>query len=149
MSQGNTVTVVGNVTREPELRFTPSGVAVASFGLAWNDRRFNKATQEYDEKVSYFDVTVWNEQAENVAESLPKGARVVVTGRVEQSTWETAEGDKRSKIEIQADEIGPSLRWATAKVTKNDRERIVSGQPTTATRPTAPAPAYQADEEPF
>ena len=118
---GNSVTVVGNVTRDPELRFTASGQATASFGLAvnrvWNDRQ----TNEKKEAVSFFDIVCWREMAENASESLSKGARVVVTGRLEQRSWETPEGDKRSKIEVVADEVGPSLRWATAEVRKNDR----------------------------
>jgi single-strand DNA-binding protein len=121
MSNGNSVTLVGNITRDPELRFTPSGQATASFGLAvnriWNDRQ----TNERKEAVSFFDVVCWREMAENVSESLSKGARVVVTGRLEQRSWDGADGERRSKIEVVADEIGPSLRWATAEVRKNDR----------------------------
>ena len=121
MSNGNSVTLVGNITRDPELRFTPSGQATASFGLAvnriWNDRQ----TNERKEAVSFFDVVCWREMAENVSESLTKGARVVVTGRLEQRSWDSPDGDRRSKIEVVADEIGPSLRWATAEVRKNDR----------------------------
>jgi single-strand DNA-binding protein len=121
MSNGNSVTLVGNVTRDPELRFTPSGQANASFGLAvnrvWNDRQ----TNERKEAVSFFDVVCWREMAENVSESITKGARVLVTGRLEQRSWDGADGERRSKIEIVADEIGPSLRWATAEIRKNDR----------------------------
>lgn len=120
MANGNTVTVVGNVTRDPELRFTSSGQALASFGLAVN-RRWQNRNNEWEESTSFFDVTCWAQMAENVAESIPKGARVVVTGRLDQRSWETQEGDKRSKVEIIADEIGPSLRWATAQVVKNER----------------------------
>ena len=110
----NTVTVIGNVTRDPELRFTPSGQAIATFGLAVNRRWQNKATQEWEEQVSFFDVKCWSQMAENVAESVPRGTRVIVTGRLEQRSWETDNGEKRSKVEIVADEIAPSLRWATA-----------------------------------
>src|SRR3982751_6896277 len=121
MANGNTVTLVGNGPRDPELRFTPSGQATATFGLAvnrvWNDRQ----TNERKEAVSFFDIVCWRDMAENAAESLQKGARVLVTGRLEQRSWENQEGEKRSKIEVIADEIGPSLRWATAQVTKNDR----------------------------
>ena len=117
----NSVTLVGNITRDPELRFTPSGQATASFGLAvnrvWTDRQSN----ERKEQVSFFDVVCWRGMAENVSESLSKSSRIVVTGRLEQRSWETAEGEKRSKIEVVADEIGPSLRWATAEVKRNDR----------------------------
>ncbi|HEX2048952.1 MAG TPA: single-stranded DNA-binding protein, partial [Acidimicrobiales bacterium] len=112
---GNSVTLVGNVTRDPELRFTPSGQATASFGLAvnrvWNDRQ----TNERKEAVSFFDIVCWREMAENASESLAKGSRVIVTGRLEQRSWESQDGEKRSKIEVVADEIGPSLRWATAE----------------------------------
>ena len=121
MSNGNSVTLVGNVTRDPELRFTPSGQATASFGLAVNRRWQNRQSGEWEEAVSFFDVVCWREMAENVSESLSRGSRVVVTGRLEQRSWETQEGEKRSKIEVVADEIGPSLRWATATVTKNER----------------------------
>jgi len=121
MPNGNTVTLVGNVTRDPELRFTNTGQATSSFGLAVNRRWQNRQTQEWEEATSFFDVVCWREMAENAAESLTRGARVIVTGRLEQRSWETPEGDKRSKIEVVADEIGPSIRWATAQVTKNER----------------------------
>jgi single-strand DNA-binding protein len=119
MAFDNSVTVVGNVTRDPELRFTPSGAAVATFGLAWN-RRSTNARGETEEQVSFFDVTCWRQLAENVAESLAKGSRVVVYGRLEQRSWETNDGEKRSKVEIIADDVAPSLRWATATITRND-----------------------------
>ncbi len=121
MAPGNTVNVVGNATRDPELRFTPSGQAVANFGLAVNRRWQNRQTQEWEEAVSFFDITCWGQLAENVAESIQKGTRVVVDGRLDQRSWETEQGDKRSKVEIVADEVAPSLRWATATVTKNER----------------------------
>ncbi len=120
MSNGNSVTLVGNITRDPELRFTPSGQATASFGLAVNRRWQDRQTNEWQEATSFFDVVCWREMAENASESLSKGSRVLVTGRLEQRSWET-NGEKRSKIEIVADEIGPSLRWATAKVEKTQR----------------------------
>lgn len=157
---GNSVTLVGNITRDPELRFTASGQATASFGLAvnrvWNDRQ----TNEKKEAVSFFDIVCWREMAENASESLSKGARVVVTGRLEQRSWETPEGEKRSKIEVVADEVGPSLRWATAEVRKNDRRgpAEAGGQPVNAGyRPVAnatpssgaPAPTYDYGDEPF
>src|ERR671929_2234289 len=121
MSNGNTVTLVGNITRDPELRFTNTGQATATFGLAVNRSWVDRQSNERREVTSFFDVVCWREMAENVSESLQKGARVLVTGRLEQRSWETPEGDRRSKIEVVADEIGPSLRWATAQVTKNDR----------------------------
>jgi single-strand DNA-binding protein len=117
----NTVTVVGNVTRDPEMRYTAGGAANCTFGLAVNRRWMNRQTNEWEERTSFFNVVCWREMAENVSESLGKGARVVVTGRLEQRSWETENGDKRSVVEIAADEIGPSLRWATATITKNER----------------------------
>ena len=112
---------MGNITRDPELRFTPTGQATATFGLAVNRRWQNRQTQEWEEATSFFDVVCWREMAENASESLARGSRVIVTGRLEQRSWETQDGDKRSKVEVVADEIGPSLRWATAQVTKNER----------------------------
>ena len=117
----NNVTLVGNATRDPELRFTPSGQATASFGLAVNRKWQNRQTQEWEEAVSFFDVVCWRELAENASESITRGTRVIVSGRLEQQTWETPEGDKRSKIQVVADDIGPSLRWASAAVAKNER----------------------------
>ncbi|MFZ0665341.1 MAG: single-stranded DNA-binding protein [Acidimicrobiales bacterium] len=119
---GNSIVLVGNVTRDPELRFTPSGQATATFGLAVNRRWQNRQTQEWEEATSFFDVVCWREMAENAAESLGRGSRIIVSGRLEQRSWETPDGDRRSKVEVIADEIGPSLRWATAQVTKNDRK---------------------------
>lgn len=117
----NTITIIGNITRDPEIRYTPNGAANANFGVAVNRRWMNRQTQEWEERTSFFNVVCWREMAENVGESLAKGARVVVTGRLEQRTWETEQGEKRSVIEIVADDIGPSLRWATAKIEKIDR----------------------------
>lgn len=116
----NNVTVVGNLTREPELRYTPSGAAVTKFGLAVN-RSYNNRNGERVEQTDFFDVTAWRELGENIAESLSTGSRVVVTGRLQQDRWENDAGEKRSKITIVADEVGPSLRWATAAVTKTSR----------------------------
>src|SRR5579862_6554895 len=121
MSNGNSVTLIGNLTRDPELRFTPTGQATAGFGLAVNRRWQNRQTQEWDEATSFFDVVCWGQLAENAAQSLSKGSRVIVSGRLDQRSWETAERERRSKIEITADEIAPSLRWATAVITKNER----------------------------
>lgn len=124
---GNSVTLVGNITRDPELRFTPSGQAMASFGLAVNRRWQDRQSGEWQEAVSFFDVVSWREMAENAAESLTKGARVVVTGRLEQRSWDNQQGEKQYKIEVIADDIGPSLRWATAVVTKNERRTPTDG----------------------
>jgi len=155
MSNGNNVVLVGNITRDPELRFTPSGQPTATFGLAVNRRWQNRQTQEWEEATSFFDVVCWREQAENAAESLTRGSRVIVTGRLEQRSWETPDGDKRSKVEVVADEIGPSLRWATAAITKNERRTPGEGAPVRAAasggeRATAAQGAgYGFDEEPF
>ena len=161
MAPGNSVTLVGNCTRDPELRFTSSGQAVATFGLAVNRRWQNRQTNEWEEAVSFFDVTCWQQMAENVAESVTKGSRVVVTGRLDQRSWETQDGDKRSKIEVVADEIGPSLRYATAQVIRNERRDGFDsggsggggggGSARSRPRPAAnEAPAgYDMDEEPF
>src|SRR3977135_2015474 len=121
MANGNTVSLVGNITRDPELRFTPSGQATASFGVAVNRRWQNRQTQEWEEATSFFDVVCWAQLAEHAAESLSRGARVVVTGRLDQRSWENQEGEKRSKIEITADEDSPCLKRATDQITKNER----------------------------
>jgi single-strand DNA-binding protein len=124
---GNSVTLVGNLTRDPELRYTPAGAATCQFGLAVNRRWQNRQTQEWEEATSFFNVVAWREMAENAGESLTKGSRVIVTGRLEQRSWETPEGEKRSVVEVVADEIGPSLRWATAQVVRNERRDGAGG----------------------
>ena len=155
MAPGNTVNVVGNATRDPELRFTPSGQAVANFGLAVNRRWQNRSTNEWEEAVSFFDVTAWQQLAENVSESVQKGTRVVVTGRLDQRSWETQDGEKRSKVEIVADEVGPSLRYATASVVKNERRGGDfdggggGGGASSRAVPNEPPAGYDTDEEPF
>lgn len=151
MAIDNTCTITGNATREPELRFTPSGQAVASFGVAVNRRWQNRQTQEWEEAVSFFDVTCWAQLAENVAESVSKGTRVTVAGRLDQRSWETQDGDKRSKVEIVADDVAVSLRWATAEVMKNERSNNFGGDaPRSSGAPVGGgAPAYNPDEEPF
>jgi single-strand DNA-binding protein len=117
----NAVTITGNLTRDPELRFTPAGQATAAFGVAVNRRWQNRQTQAWEEATSFFDVVTWGSMAENIAQSLTKGDRVVVAGRLDQRSWENQEGEKRSKVEINATEVAPSLRWATAKLAKNER----------------------------
>ncbi len=163
MANGNNVTIVGNLTRDPELRFTPSGQATTTFGVAVNRRWQNRQTQEWDEATSYFDVVCWAQMAENAAQSLTRGSRVVVSGRLDQRSWESAEGEKRSKIEITADEVAPSIRWATVSITKNERRSPdgggyggpSGGAPSNgggapAARPVANStPEYQYEEEPF
>ena len=116
------VTVVGNLTNDPELRFTPSGAAVASFTVAASSRYLDKATNEWkDTDPVFMRCSVWRQYAENVAESLTKGARVIVTGRLKQRSYETREGEKRTVVEMEVDDVGPALRYATAKVTRTQR----------------------------
>ena len=117
----NTVTIVGNITDDPELRFTPSGRPVANFTVAVNKRWKNNDGQWEDKLDGFFRCNVWADQAENAAESLQKGTRVLVTGRLQQRQWEDNDGNKRSAFEIQVDEVGPSLRWSTAQVQKSQR----------------------------
>ena len=133
----NTVTITGNLTREPEIRYTREGQATAQLGVAVNRRWQDRTTQEWQETTSFFDVVCWRDLAENVALSLTKGMRVVVTGRLEQRSWETDEGEHRSKVEITADEIGPSLRFATADVQRTQR-RGMRPRPTRS-RPSSPS----------
>lgn len=146
----STVTLVGNLTRDPELRFTQGGRAIATLGLAVS-RRY-QVNNEWQEQTSFFNVVAWGQLGENAASSLSKGTRGLVTGRLEQRSYETQDGEKRSVVEVIADEIGPSLRWATASVDRNDRRtgdapgggggggRSGGGR--------APDPIY-GDEEPF
>jgi single-strand DNA-binding protein len=114
----NTITVVGNITREPELKFLGSGNAAVKFSIAVNKRRKGK-DGEYEESTSFFDVQAYGTLAENLVNSVQKGNRVVVTGEIEQRSWDDKEGNKRSTVEITASEVGPSLRWATAEITRN------------------------------
>jgi single-strand DNA-binding protein len=121
MANGNTVTMVGNLTDDPELRYTPQGAAVANFRIAVNHRFKDAAGNWQDGETSYFRINCWRQLAENIAESLTRGSRVIVTGRLKMRQWESQEGEKRSVVEIEADEIGPSLRFATAKVEKTTK----------------------------
>ncbi len=146
----NSVTLIGNLVEDPELRFTPSGVPMARLRFAVN-RRWRDQSGEWQEDTSYFGGTVWRDQAESVAESLSKGTRVIVTGRLEQRSWETQDGDRRSIVEVAIDEVGPSLRWATASVTRTTR----SGGGDFGGGGSAPPPGpvarddYGPDEAPF
>ena len=115
------ITIVGNLTADPELRFTPSGAAVANFTVASTPRKFNKQTNEFEDGETLFmRCSIWREAAENLAESLTRGTRVVVTGNLVARSWDK-DGEKRTVMEMQAEEVGPSLRYATAKVTKVQR----------------------------
>jgi single-strand DNA-binding protein len=117
-----TITVVGNLTADPELRFTPSGAAVANFTVASTPRIYDRQTGEWkDGEALFLRCNIWREAAENVAESLTRGSRVIVQGRLKQRSFETREGEKRTVVEVEVDEIGPSLRYATAKVNKASR----------------------------
>lgn len=147
----NNVTLIGNLVEDPELRFTPSGVPMAKIRMAVN-RRWRDNNGDWQEDTSFFGGTLWRDQAETAAESLEKGMRVIVTGRLEQRSWETQEGDKRSIVEIAIDEIGPSLRWATATVAKTTRSGG-GGYSGGGNTPPPPAPVarddYGPDEAPF
>ncbi len=155
MGFDNTVTVVGNVTRDPELRFTQGGMAVVNFGVAWNKRR-----NDGEDEVSFFDVTCFRQLAENVADSVTKGARVVIYGTLSQRSWENQQGERRSKVEILADDVAPSLKWASAEITRNefrggsdDGGRQGGGgaprsQGAERSQPQT-QPTYDLDEEPF
>jgi single-strand DNA-binding protein len=126
---GDTImTVIGNLTADPELRFTASGAAVANFTVASTPRTFDRATGEWkDGEALFLRCNIWRQPAENVAESLTRGARVIVSGRLKQRSFETKEGEKRTVIELEVDEIGPSLRYATAKINRAQRSDGGSG----------------------
>jgi single-strand DNA-binding protein len=137
-----TITVVGNLTADPELRFTPSGAAVANFTVASTPRIYDRQSGEWrDGEALFLRCNIWREAAENVAESLTRGARVIVTGRLKQRSFETREGEKRTVMEVEVDEIGPSLRYATAKVNKASRSGGGGGFGSGGSRQAAPAPA--------
>src|ERR1700761_7197884 len=122
MAGETVITVVGNLTADPELRFTPSGAAVASFTIASTPRTFDRNSNEWkDGEALFLRCSIWRQAAENVAESLQRGMRVVAQGRLKQRSYETREGEKRTVIELEVDEVGPSLRYATAKVNRTQR----------------------------
>ena len=151
MANDTQITLVGNLVDDPELRFTPSGAAVAKFRVASTPRYLDKQSGEWkDGEGLFLTVNCWRQLAENVAESLTRGARVIVQGRLRQRSYETKEGEKRTVYEVEADEVGPSLRLATAKVNKTSRG---GGAPTAAVddpwSTPAPAAAGVSDEPPF
>ena len=138
MASENTVTLVGNITDDPELRFTPSGLPVANFTVAVN-RRVPKDGGWEDKLEGFFRCSCWRDMAENVAESLTKGSRVMVVGRLQQRSWEDQDGNKRSAVEVQVDEVGPSLRWATARPERSQRSGGGFGGGSSPDRSQAPA----------
>ncbi|MBJ7504997.1 MAG: single-stranded DNA-binding protein [Ilumatobacteraceae bacterium] len=142
----NTITLVGNIVRDPELRFTANGKAVANFGIAVG-RRF-QVNGEWQEQTSFFNITAWGELGENAAASLSKGVRIVVTGRLEQREFTTREGDKRTAIDVIADELGPSLRWATAQVERKPRQDGAAKKTGTGASPAGEKSPFEG-EEPF
>ena len=154
MAFNNSLTLVGNLVEDPELRFTTSGIPRANISMAVN-RRWRDSNNEWQEEPSFFRGTVWRQHAENVAESLQKGSRVIVTGRLEQRRWEAADGGQRSVVEVRIAEIGPSLRWATADVRRTTRESSGGGyydrgqRSATPAGPVNPTGSYGRDEEPF
>ncbi|WP_284740264.1 single-stranded DNA-binding protein [Amycolatopsis sp. RTGN1] len=141
MAGDTTITIIGNLTADPELRFTATGAAVANFTVASTPRTFNRATSEWEDGEALFlRCTIWRQAAENVAESLTRGARVVVQGRLQQRSFETSEGEKRTVLELTVDEIGPSLRYATTTVTKNAKNAASKANPDLVTStPATPA----------
>ena len=149
MSAANQIQITGNLTRDPELRFTKSGKAVCQIGVAVN--RSYKVGDDWEQEVSYFDVIVWNDLGENVAESVAKGDRVTVVGRMDQRSWETDEGEKRYKFEVTADDVAVSLRYATASLTKVEKEDgdKKSGGGSKRSKRQTPADEFTYDEEPF
>jgi single-strand DNA-binding protein len=164
MAGETVITVVGNLTADPELRFTPSGAAVASFTVASTPRTFDRQSNEWkDGEALFLRCSIWRQAAENVAESLTRGMRVVVQGRLKQRSFETREGEKRTVIELDVDEVGPSLRYATAKVNRTQRGSSTGGfgadnpgagsapadDPWASSGPAAASPGGFSDEPPF
>ncbi len=160
MAQGDTpITVVGNLVADPELRYTPTGAAVANFRVASTPRRFDSQSNQWvDGEALFLQCNIWRQSAENVANSLTKGDRVIVTGRLRQRSFETRDGEKRTVFEVEVDEVGPSLKYATTQVTKTPRDGggpggqggfagRTSGGPSASTRP-GPSPSTS-DSDPW
>ncbi len=148
------ITIAGTLVADPELRFTPNGHAVANFTVAANDRRFNREAGEWEDAgATFLRCSLWKDAAENLTNSLSKGARVLLTGRLRQREWTTPEGETRQLFEVDVTEIGPSLRWATATVTKATRTTVGAASPAGsdpwASAPAAAGGAAVADEPPF
>ncbi|MGH8879522.1 MAG: single-stranded DNA-binding protein [Stackebrandtia sp.] len=150
-----TTVITGNLTADPDLRFTQNGVAVVKFSVAQTPRRYDKTTESYtDGDTLFMRCTAWRQAAENIAESLSKGTRVVVTGRLQQNSWETSDGNTRTSIDLEVDEVGPSLRWATAKVNRLERKNATTNTNATGEHSdndafTTGLPADSADAPPF
>lgn len=125
----NNISILGNITRDPELRFTPNGTPVATFGIAVNRRYRNNKTNEWIEDVSFFNVTAWFKLAENCAESLSRGDRVLISGRLNQRSWEDKDGNKRSAVDIIADVVAPSLEFASCQINKNEKSAASMDNP--------------------
>lgn len=156
MATDNYIQIIGNVTRDPELRFTTSGAAVCSFGIAWTPRRRNPNGEWEDGDTSFFNCSAWRDLGENIAASITKGTRVVVTGSVRSRDWEDRDGNKRTSIEIDVDECSPSLRWAQARIERTERSSGGGGSSGggsgggSAAAPAArPSDPVYGDEEPF
>lgn len=152
MAGETVITIIGNLTADPELRFTPSGAAVSNFTVASTPRTFDRDTQEWkDGQALFMRCNAWRQMAENVAESLVRGTRVVVSGRLRQRQFETKEGEKRTVVELEVDEVAPSLRYATAKVTKASRGegQASTGYDSQGQSDVWSTPAGSTDEPPF
>jgi single-strand DNA-binding protein len=151
MAAGDTsITIIGNLVGDPELRYTPTGQAVATFRVASTPRYMDRTTNEWKDGDSLFlSCNVWRQGAENVAESLQRGMRVIVSGRLRQRSYETKEGEKRTVYEVEVDEVGPSLRTATAKVAKSQRQTAGQGGPAASGTDDPWAANGQSDEPPF
>lgn len=149
MPSENQVTLVGNLTDDPELRYTPNGAAVCKFRIAVNRRIQDGSGNWKDGEASFFSINCWRGLAENAAESLTRGTRVVVTGRLQYRSWENQEGEKRSAVEVEADELGPSLKWATAKVERQTRSTGATSGSDWGERVAAPVGASDQEETPL
>ena len=150
MAGDTQITVVGNLVDDPELRFTPSGAAVANFTVASTPRTLDKATNEWEDGEALFlSCSVWRQAAENVAESLTRGMRVVASGRLKQRSYETREGEKRTVVELEVDEVGPSLAFATAKVTRASRSGGGGGYSGGGGQPAQSRPAAAGGDDPW
>jgi single-strand DNA-binding protein len=149
MASDNQVTLVGNLTDDPELRYTPNGAAVCKFRIAVNRRIQDGAGNWKDGEASYFSINCWRGLAENAAESLTRGTRVMVAGRLQFRSWENQEGEKRSAVEVEADEVGPSLKWATARIERQTRSSSATSGSDWGERVAAPVGATEQEETPL